>query len=130
VVNNSDVLISHLQYADDTIFIGEECVENLWCLKAVLRWFELMSGLKVNFEKSRLFCVNLDGPFLTEAAKFLNCKIGSIPFIYLGLPIGANPRKEATWKPVIEVLHKRLNSWHNKYVSLGGSLVLINSVLA
>jgi hypothetical protein len=37
VVNNSDVSNSHLQYADDTIFIGDECVENLWCVKAILR---------------------------------------------------------------------------------------------
>ncbi|MCI27846.1 LINE-1 reverse transcriptase like, partial [Trifolium medium] len=102
VVNNSNVSISHLQYADDTIFIGEDCVENLWCMKAILRWFELMSGLKVNFAKSRLFGVNVDGSLLIEAAKFLNCKIGDMPFIYLGLPVGANPRKEATWKPVIE----------------------------
>ncbi|MCI16322.1 LINE-1 reverse transcriptase like, partial [Trifolium medium] len=46
VVNRSGVSISHLQYADDTLFIGEACVENLWSIKAILRWFELMSGLK------------------------------------------------------------------------------------
>ncbi|MCI00244.1 LINE-1 reverse transcriptase like [Trifolium medium] len=64
------------------------------------------------------------------AANFLNCKLGKIPFIYLGLPVGANPRKEATWEPVIEVLHNRLNSWKNRFVSLGGRVILINSVLA
>jgi hypothetical protein len=52
VVKNSNVSISHLQYADDTIFIGEDCVENVWCVKAILRWFHLMSGLKVNFAKT------------------------------------------------------------------------------
>ncbi|MCH90051.1 LINE-1 reverse transcriptase like, partial [Trifolium medium] len=31
--------------------------------------------------------------WVREAAKVLNCKVGVIPFIYLGLPIGANPRR-------------------------------------
>jgi hypothetical protein len=37
---------------------------------------------------------------------------------------------EVTWNPVIEVLQKRLNSWHNRFVSLSGRVILINSVLA
>jgi hypothetical protein len=40
---SSGVVVSHLQYADDTLFIGEACVENLWAMKAILRWFELIS---------------------------------------------------------------------------------------
>jgi hypothetical protein len=32
-----EISISHLQYADDTIFIGETCVDNLWSMKAILR---------------------------------------------------------------------------------------------
>jgi hypothetical protein len=36
-----------------------------------------MSGLKVNFAKSRLFGINVEGPLLVEAAGFLNCKIGN-----------------------------------------------------
>jgi hypothetical protein len=129
-INNSGVSVSHLQYADDTLFIGDACVENLWCVKAILRWFELMSGLKVNFAKSRLFGVELEESFLHGASNFLNCKIGKLPFIYLGLPVGANPRKESTWDPVIDVLQQRLYSWRNRFVSLGGRVILINSVLA
>ncbi|MCH83868.1 LINE-1 reverse transcriptase like [Trifolium medium] len=48
-VGRSGVPVSLLQYADDTLCIGEASVENLWMLKAVLRGFELASGLKVNF---------------------------------------------------------------------------------
>ncbi|MCI19423.1 LINE-1 reverse transcriptase like, partial [Trifolium medium] len=38
--------VSHLQYADDTLCIGEASLENLWSLKVILRGFELVSGLK------------------------------------------------------------------------------------
>ncbi|XP_045810823.1 uncharacterized protein LOC123905246 [Trifolium pratense] len=41
--------MSILQYADDTLCIGEATMDNLWALKAVLRGFEIASGLKVNF---------------------------------------------------------------------------------
>jgi hypothetical protein len=127
---SAEVSVSLLQYADDTLFIGEACVENLWSMKAILRWFELVSGLKVNFSKSRLFGVNIPPNFLEGAASFLHCIIGSLPFIYLGLPVGANPRRTSTWDPVIKTIEKRLFSWRNRYVSLGGRVVLINTVLA
>jgi hypothetical protein len=48
-VGNTGLSVSHLQYADDTLFIGEVSLENLWSVKAILRSFELASGLKVNF---------------------------------------------------------------------------------
>jgi hypothetical protein len=49
--------------------------------------------------------------------------------MYLGLPVGANPRKERTWKPLLDSLAKRLNNWQFRYVSLGGRVILLNSVL-
>jgi len=52
-----------------------------------------------------------------------------VPFKYLGLPVGANSRKMSTWEPMLEQLNKRLNSWGNKYASLCGRIVLLNSVL-
>jgi hypothetical protein len=121
--------ISHLQYADDTLCIGDPSVDNLWTLKAILRGFELASGLKVNFWKSRLMGVNVTYDFLDMACSFLNCIKGVVPFKYLGLPVGANPRRLATWEPMVNTLTKKLNSWSHRHVSLGGRLVLLNSVL-
>jgi hypothetical protein len=91
-ISESGDTISHLQYADDTLFVGEACVENLWTMKAILKWFELISGLKVNFFKGKLFGINVDECLLASAALFLKCMVGRLPFIYLGLPVGANPR--------------------------------------
>jgi hypothetical protein len=128
-VGSEGLEVSHLQYADDTLCIGEASMENLWTLKAILRGFELASGLKVNFWKSCLIGVNVPNVFMENACDFLNCKRGAVPFSYLGLPVGANPRRASTWDPVVERLRKRLRSWGNRYVSLGGRIVLINSVL-
>lgn len=65
-----------------------------------------MSGLKVNFHKILLIGLHVDDPWMVEASYFLNCKLGKLPFVYLGLPVGADPRREATWKPVVEKVRK------------------------
>ncbi|MCI04104.1 LINE-1 reverse transcriptase like, partial [Trifolium medium] len=129
-VGRGGMPISILQYADDTLCIGEATVENLWALKAVLRGFEMASGLKVNFWKSCLVGVNVSNDFLHMASEFLNCRLGQTPFKYLGLPVGANPHLFSTWVPMLEVLKRRLGFWGNKYISLGGRVVLINAVLS
>lgn len=93
------MVISHIQYANDTICIGKATIENLWTLKALLRGFEMVSGLKVNFFKSCSVEINVTPDFMIMACDFLNCSQGSIPFSYLGLPVGANPGRVATWDP-------------------------------
>lgn len=54
VGNENPVGVSLFQFIDDTLFIGEESLQNVVLLKCVLRCFELVLGLKVNFHKSRL----------------------------------------------------------------------------
>jgi hypothetical protein len=128
-IGRDGVPVSLLQYADDTLCIGEASVENLWLLKAVLRGFEMASGLKVNFWKSSIIGVNVSNNFLDTAATFLNCRIGSLPFKYLGLPVGANPRLMSTWKPMVDAIRRRVGSWGNKFLSFGGRIVMVNAIL-
>nr|KYP31000.1 Putative ribonuclease H protein At1g65750 family [Cajanus cajan] len=59
----------------------------------------------------------------------LNCRITHLPFLYLGLPIGSNPRKADTWKPVLLKFNKKLSGWKSKILSMAGRVCLINSVL-
>lgn len=63
--------------------------------------FKEMSGLKVNFHKSLLVRVNIYDSWLVEATSILNCKVGYVPFLYLGFSIGCNPRRLAFWDPVL-----------------------------
>ncbi|MCH99250.1 RNA-directed DNA polymerase (Reverse transcriptase), partial [Trifolium medium] len=115
-IRGGGLSISHLQYADDTLCIGEASVENLWAIKAILRGFELASGLRVNFWKSSLMGIHVSQNFMDMACMFLNCREGRVPFKYLGLPVGANPRRLATWEPLLESLRNKLNSWGNKHL--------------
>ncbi|MCI34631.1 LINE-1 reverse transcriptase like [Trifolium medium] len=68
VVGRGGMPVLILQYADDTLCIGEASVENLWALKAMLRGFEMVSGLKINFWKSCIMGVNVSEDFLISAS--------------------------------------------------------------
>jgi len=128
--NNNLVSITHLQFADDTLLIGDRSWANIRALKALLILFEATSGLKVNFHKNMLVGVNIQDSWLAEAASILHCKLGRVPFLYLGLPIGGDPRKLKFWQPLIDRIKSRLSGWKSKNLSLGGRLVLLKSVLS
>ena len=83
------LVISHLLYADDTLFLCEADKDRLKFLSWTLMWFEAMSGLKINLNKSEIIPI---GPManVEELASELGCKVGSLPTSYLGLPLGAN----------------------------------------
>ena len=123
------VVVSHLQFADDTLLIGEKSWANVRAMRAGLRLFEAMSGLKVNFHKSSLVGVNINASWLAEAAFVLRCKVGKIPFLYLGLSIGGDPRRLSFWEPVVNRIKSRLSGWHSRFLSFGGRLILLKSVL-
>ena len=61
-----------LQYADDTVFVGEASLENVLVLKAMLRGYELVSGLKINYAKSQFGVIGGAVTWTLEAAQILN----------------------------------------------------------
>jgi len=96
--------------------------------RAMWTLFAEMPGLKVNFNKSMLG-INIPESWLIEAASILNCKVGKVPFLYLGISIGGDPRRLAFWDPVLKSIKFRLSGWQSRFLSFGGRLVLLKSAL-
>ena len=69
------------------IFRGAD-PEQIWHLKAGFVWFQIISGLKINFWKSDLVPVG-DVLDVESLAGILRCKVAMLPMTYLGLPLGA-----------------------------------------
>ena len=78
--------ISHLLFADDNLIFCDARKEVLEYLNGILMWFEAMSGLKINLEKSEPIGEVLN---LEDLVGALGCKEGFLPSTYLGLPLGA-----------------------------------------
>ncbi|RVW59906.1 hypothetical protein CK203_086943 [Vitis vinifera] len=95
----------------------------------VLLVFGHISGLKVNLDKSNIYGINLEQNHLSRLAEMLDCKASGWPILYLGLPLGGNPKASGFWDPVIERISKRLDGWQKAYLSFGGRITLIQSCL-
>ena len=128
--SHDPVVVSHLQFAEDTLILCEKSWANIIAIQAILLLFEDLSGLKVNFSKSLLVGVNVHGSWLSEDASILNCKVGVTPFMYLGLLIGGNASPLDFWEPLINRINSRLSGWRSRYLSLGGRLILLKSALS
>jgi len=85
VGNGDEVRLTHLQFADDTLIIGEKSWLNVRTMRLVLLLFEELSGLKVNFHKSMLTGVNISASWLSKTAVLMNCRRGIIPFFLFGV---------------------------------------------
>ncbi|CAK8576836.1 unnamed protein product [Lathyrus sativus] len=127
---NDQASVSMLQFAYKTLLIGDGSVMNIWAFKAVMRVFELIFGLKINFSKNCLYGIGVDPAFLVAAEEFQHCKSGRLPFNFLGLLVGENHRRHSFWNPVLSRMRSKLSNWAGRNLSMGGRVSLINSVLA
>jgi len=114
------VNIDLLQFADDTLLFYQPTYGNIMTFKAILRSFELVSGLKVNFHKSQVWGIGINQYELQVYSKCLNCRKMRIPFKYLGMTIGRNPRRVSFWDPVIDKIKSTLSRWKGRLLSMAG----------
>ena len=56
-------------------------------MKLILCLFEELSGLKINFHKSEIFCFGKANDEVDMYKQIFGCDAGSFPFKYLGIPI-------------------------------------------
>lgn len=106
-IGDHNIQVSHLQYADDTIFMCNASPANIMSIKRILKNFELLSGLKVNFQKCNLMGINIDRDCLEASASYLGCTVGEIPFSFLGVKVGISNRKAAEWSDLIQKMRNK-----------------------
>ena len=121
--------LSILQYADDTILFMEHDLEKAVNMKLILCIFEQLSGLKINFHKSEIFCFGKAKEVEDQYKHIFGCESGSLPFKYLGVPIHYRKLRNSEWYPVESRFECKLGCWKGKLLSYGDRLVLVNSVL-
>ncbi|KAJ0567310.1 putative RNA-directed DNA polymerase [Helianthus annuus] len=129
ILPNDGPTLNHLLYADDCIIIGEWAERNIKNVALLLRCFYLCSGLKINLKKSSLFGIGVDSQEVDEMATVLNCNKGVVPFVHVGVLVGARMTRTVNWKSVFEIFDSRLALWKASMLSLGGRVTLIKSVL-
>jgi len=106
----------------------EADVNQLVHLKGILELFALSTGLSVNYNKSSMFPINVHPDRLAVLAAAFGCVTGSMPFTYLGLPLGTTKPKMEDLTPLMDRMERRLNAC-SSMLSYSGRLEMINSAI-
>ncbi|XP_050232935.1 uncharacterized protein LOC126681437 [Mercurialis annua] len=122
--------VSILQFADDTLLFVPNDLNMISNLLRILRCFELISGLKINYQQSSIIGINVDHLSLSRASEILMCRIEELPITYLGMPLSERAIGAKSWDPVVSNFSSKLSTWRGNLLSPAGRLVLVKSVLS
>jgi hypothetical protein len=86
--------------------------------------------LKVNFWNSCLTCINVGADFIENGLYLSKLQRKRDPIQVSWSPGGSKSKTNIYLGIYVRYnFQKRLNSWGNKYISLGGRITLLNAVL-
>jgi hypothetical protein len=117
-----------LQYAGDTILFLQAELQQVTHLKHILDSFALSTGLKVNYHKSSMVSLNVPDPKMQSLAAAFGCQIATMPFTYLGLPMGTTKPRMEDLTPLMDRVERKLSACSN-FLSYLGRLEMINSAI-
>ena len=127
--NSIGIRISHLLFAYDTIIFCDASIEQIFSIRLVLTCFQAFTGLKVNVEKSEIVPIG-EVSNVQTLANILQYRVGSLPMIYLGMPLGTLYKTAFIWNSILGRLEKKLSGWKRLYLSKSGRLTLLKSTLS
>jgi hypothetical protein len=101
----------------DPLFLDKnmEYAENL---KWIRTCFELMSGMRINYDKCEIVPTNPnDVEDLKHFAGIFGCRVGELPIKYLGIPLHYHKLSREDLQPLIDKIIKRIASWRGKLLT-------------
>jgi hypothetical protein len=102
--------VAIMLYADDTVLCITHDPERAINLKLLLYMFELMSGLKINYQKSEIFLVSGDNIVVDYYSFLFGCQVGSLPMKYLGVPVTHRTLRVSDLDPLDTKFIKKLDA--------------------
>ncbi|KAI0498287.1 hypothetical protein KFK09_021528 [Dendrobium nobile] len=123
--------ISHLCFADDFIIFMNAAKNKVSKVLSFFDHFEAVSGLVFNKSKSGfVISKNVNHNRVVDIKNLTGFSQAVLPLIYLGIPLFKGRKKIFLFDDLISKVHNRLSSWDSNFLSFGGRLILIKSVLA
>ncbi|XP_013624410.1 PREDICTED: uncharacterized protein LOC106330501 [Brassica oleracea var. oleracea] len=121
--------ISHLLFADDSLFFLKADQTNSLRLLQIFKDYENVSGQMINLEKSS---ITFGTKVFQQTRDMIQNTLG-IPNIgdggkYLGLPEQFGRNKKEMFMYVRDSVNGKVNGWQNRYLNMAGKEILIKSV--
>ncbi|PKU72356.1 hypothetical protein MA16_Dca006356 [Dendrobium catenatum] len=128
--NTADFSITRLSFVDDFIIFSNASIKNVKVLFQFLANFQSMSGLSINNDKSNFIVSKSVNHVRSNGIKrFCGFNSTSLPIKYLGTPLYRGRKKNQLFDNIFTLIQKRIHNWSSNFLSFGGRLVLIKSVL-
>ncbi|XP_023645887.1 uncharacterized protein LOC111832631 [Capsella rubella] len=121
--------ISHLLFADDSLFFCKTTREQCETILRMLKKYEMASGQQINFAKSSIqFGHKVEESIRREMQGIMGItNLGGMGS-YLGLPESLGGAKTRVFSFVRDKLDNHINGWSTKLLSKGGKEIMIKSV--
>ncbi|KAL9689530.1 hypothetical protein QQ045_009916 [Rhodiola kirilowii] len=101
-------VVSHLFFADDSIFFVKADVNEARNLKTILHQYEIMSGQMINFDKSEVcFSKNTPADNRVDFCNFLRIPQVNSHSRYLGLPLVVGQRKTEAFRGILDKMWRK-----------------------
>jgi ribonuclease HI len=120
---------SHSFYADDLLIFCKGNLSGLKALKNLFDQYALESGQVISPSKSTIYSGSITPGRLNLIVQLLNFKLGSIPFVYLGVPIFKGKPTSLHLQPVADKIKLKLSAWKASLLSIAGRVQLVRSVV-
>lgn len=123
------LLITHLSFADDGLIFFDGTADSLRGILQILEEFRLISGLKINRQKSELL---LDGGSASRCRNLENemgIAQGALPLRYLGVLYIFKENDTYRLQPLTDKIAARFSSWTVKHLFFAGRFQLIQAVI-
>jgi len=122
--------ISHLLFADDSIFFTRSDVKNIQALNEVLHIYSEGSGQRINFQKSSIFFGDHCSEQVKDRVKtYIKVHNEAVQANYLGMPswVGRSPTSTFNFLP--DRMWRKIRSWNDRPLSRAGKEVMLKSVI-
>ncbi|CAJ2662070.1 unnamed protein product [Trifolium pratense] len=127
--SKNSLVPSHCLYADDIMVF---CNGKLSCIQALQNLFMRYancSGQIINAVKSTIYSGGISQARLINIVNNIGFNVGSLPFIYLGVPIFKGKPKARYFYPIADKIKTKLSAWKASLLSIAGRVQLVKSVI-
>ncbi|XP_057812491.1 uncharacterized protein LOC131026578 [Salvia miltiorrhiza] len=121
---------SHLLYADDVLLFCKATRRSCRMIESILQIYASVSGQFCNKAKSTIFFgKGVSVQMRRRLQRDLGFATGSLPFVYLGVPIFAGRASAARLIGIRDCIIAHFPRWQGMQLSMAGRLCLVTSVI-
>lgn len=118
-------------FVDNVFGIGEYNLAKWLDFSQILAMFSSSSSLLINKEKSYLIAYHVEDIEVKIIVYLLGIKFKPLPkgFKYFGFYHKTYNYRRSDWNRILKKFERKLSRWENKWLSLGGRMIMNKAVL-